>query len=45
MGDATKQGWLGADGAGSFLMPDGKWCWLFGDTFVGKISVEHSLIH
>lgn len=38
MGDDTRQGWLGADGDGSFRMPDGKWCWLFGDTFIGTVA-------
>lgn len=38
MGDDTRRGWLGADGDGSFRMPDGKWCWIFGDTFIGMIA-------
>jgi hypothetical protein len=44
IGDDLQRGWLGADGDGSFRMPDGNWCWLFGDTFLGKVQSE-SLFH
>lgn len=33
-----KKGWLGADGASSIDLKDGRVLWLFGDTFVGKMN-------
>ncbi len=40
MGDDETRGWLGGDGDGSFEMPDGKWCWTFGDSFLGTITTK-----
>ncbi|MBT9585155.1 hypothetical protein IV102_17560 [bacterium] len=38
-----KQGWLGADGAYSFPLKDGRVFWLFSDTITGSIGVDGSL--
>ena len=37
------QGWLGADGAYSIPMPDGRVLWLFSDTITGRIGEDGSL--
>lgn len=32
------EGWTGADGAGTVLLPDGRLLWMFGDTWIGPVK-------
>lgn len=45
----NQSGWIGADGAYSIALPNGKNVWLFGDTLIGKIEgkrrVDSRLVH
>lgn len=36
-------GWLGADGAISMRLPDGRMMWMFGDTFMGTVQGDRHL--
>jgi hypothetical protein len=37
-------GWIAADATYSILLPDGKTLWLFGDTFLGKVNPDNSIV-
>ena len=37
----NQSGWIGGDAAGSVLLGHGRILWLFGDSFLGKISQGH----
>jgi len=40
-GDTGGQ-WTGGDDTASVALPDGRVAWLFSDTYLGKVSVDHS---
>ncbi|RCH55459.1 hypothetical protein DJ568_06070 [Mucilaginibacter hurinus] len=37
-------GWNSGDGAQSILLPDGRTVWMFGDSFIGDVNPDRSLV-
>lgn len=37
-------GWIAADATFSIHLPDGRTLWLFGDTFIGKVNEDKSIV-
>ncbi len=37
-------GWIAADATYSIYLPDGRTLWLFGDTFIGEVNEDNSIV-
>jgi len=37
-------GWIAADATYSISLPDGRTLWLFGDTFIGEVAADNSIV-
>ncbi len=40
----TEGGWIAADATYSIALPDGRTLWLFGDTFIGAVNADNSIV-